>query len=385
MRIAFDSWTLASRFRHQGTYVYAKSLIAEFERLAGEDQGLEFCLFASPVDSSDFNDASLIEPGRRFELSRTRLLAWDRLWRLGAVSLAAVRAHADLIFAPTASMLPLGPVPVICTIHDVTAIRMPSHSRKVTLLMRSLLWSSARFSRAVITDSECSKRDLLEIYGLPESKVSVVYLGYDKCVFNETAPLAHEQQSLLKRVGIARPYILHHGTIQSRKNLKRLIAAYRLLISRNKSFDFDLILAGNLGWEYEKIMAAAAGGASEGRVVFPGTLSGHDLANLIKGAELAVIPSLYEGFCLPMVESMACGTPTIAARASCLPEVSGEVLRYFDPLSIEDMAGCMQQVLENNSLRRELVRRGTERAAYFDWSRCARETLNVFKRHVHNG
>src|SRR5258707_10300224 len=146
-------------------------------------------------------------------------------------------------------MLPLGPVPVICTIHDVTAIRMPSHSRKVTLLMRSLLWSSARFSRAVITDSECSKRDLLEIYGLPESKVSVVYLGYDKCVFNETAPLAHEQQSLLKRGGISSPYILHHGTIQSRKNLKRLIAAYRLLISRNKSFDFDLILAGNLGGE----------------------------------------------------------------------------------------------------------------------------------------
>jgi glycosyltransferase involved in cell wall biosynthesis len=382
LRIAFNSWPLASRFRHQGIYVYALSLALEFKRLTAEDPGLEFCLFESQDNS---NDASSIERGNRFQLFRTRLLAWDRLWRLGGVNLAAGRAHADLIFCPTANILPFGAIPVVCTVHDLTPIKMPSHSRKVTLWQRSMLWSSAKFSRAIITDSECSKRDLLEIYGLPESKVSVVYLGYDKSIFNETVPFASEQQSLLKRLGIAKPYVLHHGTIQPRKNLRRLIAAYRLLISQNKNLDVDLVLAGNPGWEYKEILAAASGIQSEGRVVFPGALSGPDLANLIKGAELVVIPSLYEGFCLPMVESMACGTPTIAARASCLPEVSGDVLRYFDPLSIEDMAGCMQQALEDNGLRRELVQRGTERAAYFDWNRCARETLNVLKSHGHNG
>jgi glycosyltransferase involved in cell wall biosynthesis len=162
-----------------------------------------------------------------------------------------------------------------------------------------------------------------------------------------------------------------------------LIAAYRLLLSRNKNLDYDLVLAGRLGWDYGDILRAAADNGP-GRVILSGALPDADLASLIRSASLAVIPSLYEGFCLPMVESMACGTPTIAARSSCLPEVSGEVLRYFDPNSIEDMAACMEEALEDHDLRSELSRKGKERAATFRWEQCARETLNVLKRHMEN-
>jgi glycosyltransferase involved in cell wall biosynthesis len=385
LRIAFDSWTLATRFRHQGIYVYARNLVEKFKWLAGEDPGLEFCIFA-PLNSNDHssNDANAIEPGRRFELTRTGLLARDRRWRLYGASLEAARSHADLVFSPTAAIVPLGVMPLICTIHDASPIFTPSHSRRVTLLLRSLLWWSAKFSRGIITDSESSKKDLVELYGLPESKVSAVYLGYDKQVFNESAMSPTEHEALLARLGITKPYILHHGTIQPRKNLGRLIAAYRMLLSRNKSFDLELVLAGNRGWQCDEIMATASG-SRDGRVVFPGVLSDPGLASLIKGASLVVIPSLYEGFCLPMVESMACGTPTVAARASCLPEVSGGVLRYFDPHSVDDMANCMQQALEDTALREELARRGKERAAVFDWERCARETIQALKKHMQNG
>src|SRR5262249_38202833 len=155
----------------------------------------------------------------------------------------------------------------------------PSHSRKITLLLRALLWWCAKFSRGIITDSESSKKDLIELYGLPESRVSAVYLGYDKRVFNDSAVVTEEQKELLKRLGITKPYILHHGTIQPRKNLGRLIAAYRLLLSRCKSLDMELVLAGNRGWQCEEIMAVAAG-PGEGRVVFPGVLSNSDLASL---------------------------------------------------------------------------------------------------------
>jgi glycosyltransferase involved in cell wall biosynthesis len=105
-----------------------------------------------------------------------------------------------------------------------------------------------------------------------------------------------------------------------------------------------------------------------------------DLALLIRGASLAVVPSLYEGFSLPMVESMACGVPTIASQTSCLPEISGNALAYFDPLAVEDITSCMHTVLSDSQLRRRMRQKGIERAREFTWERCARETLDVLMR-----
>ncbi len=374
MKVAIDSWVLASRFRHQGTYVYAQSLIAEFKRMARLRPEIEFCLFTSPKNS---NDAGLVEPGQRFELVPASLLNHDRLWRLGGIHRAGARAGADLIFAPTVSMFPIGRIPVVCTVHDVTPAVMPSHSWRVTLLQRSLLRSTSKRARTIITVSHCTKNDLLSVYGLPESRVRVVYSGYDKALFNTCSPDPARQNHLLAKLDLQRPYILHHGMIQPRKNLKRLIEAYRLMLLRNRSLEFDLVLAGGLGWNYEEILAAAQAATNPGRVLLTGPLEGRDLAMLIKAASLVVIPSLYEGFCLPMVESMACGVPVIAANASCLPEISGGVLKYFDPYSMEEMAVCMEEALENKELRKTLVDRGQQRATFFHWSKCAEETLGV--------
>ena len=153
------------------------------------------------------------------------------------------------------------------------------------------------------------------------------------------------------------------------------------MLSRNSNLEFDLVLAGALGWEYEDIMSAAQS-SERGRVIFPGALSQDDLAILVKSATLVVIPSLYEGFCLPMIESMACGVPVVASNASCLPEISGGVLKYFEPDSVEDMAACMESALEDNQLRKTLAWEGKQRAAFFDWQRCARETLAILKQNA---
>jgi glycosyltransferase involved in cell wall biosynthesis len=383
LRVAFDSWVLSSRLRCQGTYVYARSLITQFKKIAACETGTELRLFTCPAAA---NDANSIESAAGFELFPSRWLARDRLWRLVGANVAASRAGADIMFSPTSNIFPWGSVPVVCTIHDVTPVVMPSHSRKVTMLLRTLLWSAAKLSRGIITVSEHSRNDLVERYGVPENKISVVYNGYDKGMFNDAPPDATRLKALQQKLGVARPYLFHHGVIQPRKNLKRLIDAYRLMLSRNRSLDMDLVLAGPLGWEYAETVAVAGDDAgAQGRVVLTGALDGPDLAALIHGATLVVIPSLYEGFCLPMVEAMACGTPTIAANASCLPEVSGGVLRYFDPLEIEDMAACMQAALEHDELRSDLVQRGKERAECFAWERCAAETLDVIQRHARHG
>jgi glycosyltransferase involved in cell wall biosynthesis len=374
VRIAIDSWTLASRFRCQGTYVYAQNLLREFKKMARAGAGLRFALFASGRNG---NDAISIAPEARFELCSSRLLDHDRLWRFGGAGLSAARSQADVIFVPTAATLPIGPVPAVCTIHDVTPITMPSHSKKIGTTQRVLMKGCARFSRAIITSSECSKKDIVALLGVPEEKVSVVHDGCDHAVFNAvpTAPVAIA--GLRLRLGLGKPYVLHHGTVQPRKNLKRLIEAYRLMLARNQSLDIDLVLAGQMGWASDEVFRAAIGGQGRGNVILTGVVSEADLALLIKGAELAVVPSLYEGFSLPMVESMACGTPTIVSRTSCLPEISGNVLEYFDPLSIDDMATCMESALTDSHMRERLREKGIERASKFSWERCAQETLGV--------
>lgn len=375
-RIAIDSWALESRFRYQGTYVYAQQVVAGFQRLVAQRSDVEISLFTAPRAG---NDADTFRSSTGFKIAPAQALANERWWRLFGAARAASTVHADVLFAPTVSSLPLGGVPMVSTIHDVTPLVMPSHSTGLTVMLRSFMRWVAKYSRAIITDSHCSRNDLVRLYGLPESKVAVIYLGYNKAAFNDLAADIQEQKKLLARLGINdRPYIVHHGTIQPRKNLARLIQAYRLMLSRNRSLDLDLVLVGNRGWRYEETLEAANAQAGErGRVLFPGILQDPELALLIKGAALAVIPSLYEGFCLPMVECMACGTPTVVAGTSCLPEVSGNALLYFDPTSIEDMAGQMERALTDTELARGLRTRGLARAGAFEWARCAEQTLSL--------
>jgi glycosyltransferase involved in cell wall biosynthesis len=374
VKIAVDSWTLASRFRCQGTYVYTQNLLREFKKLAREDAGVCFALFAS---SRNGNDAVHVSPEERFELCSSALLDHDRLWRFGGAGLSASSAHADVMFIPTAATLPVGQVPAVCTIHDVTPITMPSHSAAVSAMQRVLLKGCARFSRAIITSSECSKSDIVTYLGVPEEKVIVIHDGCDQSVFNPDPPDIVALAGLRARLAIDKPYLLHHGTIQPRKNLKRFIEAYRRVLVENADLDLDLVLAGRRGWASDEIVSAAAKSNERGRVILAGVLGDSDLALLIKGATLAVVPSLYEGFSLPMVEAMACGVPTIASSTSCLPEISGNALAYFDPLSVEEMAACMHAVLHDSELRQRLRQNGIARARKFSWERCARQTLDV--------
>ncbi len=374
MKIAVDSWTLASRFRCQGTYVYTQNLLREFKKIVRHDAGVSFSLFSSARNG---NDAIHIAPEERFELCTSALLDHDRLWRFGGAGLSASRACADVMFIPTAATLPMGPIPVVCTIHDVTPFTMPSHSAPVGAMQRILLNGCARFSRMIITSSECSKKDIVAHLRVPEEKVVVIHDGCDQSLFNPAPPDVAALTALLARLRIDKPYLLHHGTIQPRKNLKRLIEAFHLMLAENADLDFDLVLVGQLGWESDDIVNAAAKRDDRGRVILAGMLDDSDLALIIKGTSLAVVPSLYEGFSLPMVEAMACGVPTIASNTSCLPEISGNALAYFDPLSVEDIAACMHAVLRDSDLNRRLRQKGIDRAREFTWERCARQTLNV--------
>ncbi len=377
VKVAIDASALKPQYDHHGIQVYTRSLLAALQRLAGVG-GLEIRPFLPATGNST---AGKFTEEPNFCPRKSALIRFDRLWRYGGATAAAFIDGADIMLNPNGASLPLNTLlPTITVIHDLTPMVMPCFPNRTTFFLKFLLARSAKSSVAIITVSENSRQDLVRICGVPASKVHVIYEGYDRDLFSCIVPDAALLQQLLNRLRINRPYILHHGAIQPRKNLPRLIAAYRQMLARNPQLDFDLVLAGPLAWQHEETLNLAnADNTGRGKVILTGALVDRDLSLLVRGASLEAIPSLYEGFCLPMVEAMACRVPTIVANTSCLPEISGGVLRYFNPNSVEDIAACMESVLLSRDLQVELAQRGRERAQRFSWDLCAQETAAVLE------
>jgi glycosyltransferase involved in cell wall biosynthesis len=374
LKVAFDASAFKPQYNHHGIQVYTRNLLAALRRIAGSND-MEIRPFLSSAEDST---TTKFTEGPGFYPRTSFLMQFDRLWRYGGATAAAFLDGAEVMLNPNGASLPINTLlPTVTTIHDLTPMVMPCFPRRIAFFLKFLLARSAKSSAAIITVSENSRQDLIRICGVPESKVHVVYEGYDRVLFNPAPPEPVLLEQLLACLGINRPYILHHGAIQPRKNLPRLIAAYRQMLAKNPQLDLDLVLAGPLAWQHEETVNAAKAGNGRGKVVLTGALTDHDLSLLLRGAALEAIPSFYEGFCLPMVEAMACGVPTIAANTSCLPEISGGVLRYFNPNSVKDMAACMETVLLSRDLQAELVELGRERAQKFSWDLCAQETLSV--------
>jgi len=182
----------------------------------------------------------------------------------------------------------------------------------------------------------------------------------------------------LKRYVIERPYILYVGSLEKRKNLPRLLEAYAYL--RETLPGWKLVIVGGRKWKSDPIYKAVQRLGLEPHVIFTGFVAEEDLPALYNGADLFVFPSLYEGFGLPVLEAMACGTPVVTSNTSSLPEVAGEAALLVAPTDVKAIAAAMQRVLSEPDLAAELRRRGLERASQFSWERTARETLAVYER-----
>ena len=383
MIVAIDTLSLSKRHSNTGSYAYLRNTLKGCLRFAETTTpGIKFHGFVDPNDNWATNGFA----SPFLSVHETRILSRTRLWCLGGMALSTSVVRPDVVFLPTAHTSIPGPfAPVVTTILDAMPRLLPSDLVAKGKLLHWMTWVNAKLASKIITISSWSKRDLVEFYGLDPETVEVIYLGYDKGLYNDAPPDAKNSAALLTRLGIRRPFVLHHGTVQLRKNPVRLIQAWDLMVGHRKCPDTRLVLAGALGRGHEEILRVRQASPNREHTILTGALRDVELAALVKNASLCVIPSLYEGFCLPMVEAMACGVPTIASNSSCIPEVSGGVLEYFDPLSVEEMAQAIGRALEDSDLRERLRRGGLARAAEFSWERCARETLRVLESAAEHG
>ena len=313
----------------------------------------------------------------RIPNSEFRIMPSPRLWTHLRLSWEMARRPPDLLFVP-AHVLPIvHPRRSVVTIHDLGYLCYPEAHRLLDRLYLDLSTRyNARAATHLIADSSVTKRDLIERYSIEPDKITVVYPGYDKTTFQ---PVRDEEaiEAVKARHNIAGDYILFVGTLQPRKNLTRLIEAFSNL--QYPIPNIQLVIAGKKGWLYREIFCQVEELGLEEKVVFMGYVPEGDLPALLSGARLFVFPSLYEGFGLPVLEALACGTPVVCSNASSLPEVAGDAAVLVDPLDVEGLTAAMKRVLGDEELRAGLIERGFEQARRFSWEKCARATLDVLE------
>lgn len=282
--------------------------------------------------------------------------------------LEAALAEVDVFHATAYAMPRRRRVPVVLTVHDLTLLRAPELGTPA--LRRSVRRAAARAAEArlVIADSEATRRDLIELAALPAARIRVVPLGVD-AAFRPVAPPPGRRPA---------PYLLHVGTIEPRKNLPRLIEACAPLW-RGGALRQRLVLAGAPGWGSAAVEAAIARHGAGDWVVRLGRVADADLPALYAGADAVLVPSLYEGFGLPLLEALACGAPVIAAAAGALPEVAGDAALLVDPRDAGAWGAAITHLLSDPDLAARLRAAGPRRAAPFTWTRCAEQTLAVYR------
>lgn len=273
----------------------------------------------------------------------------------------------------------ISPCPVVVTIHDILFESMPEFfGARHSSLLKLLVPMAARSSAHIITVSHYTREEIVKRYNIPCEKVSVIPNGVDA----RWRPLDPANVSAaLDRLGVSKPYILNVGRIAPIKNVSGLLRAYQSACS--EGIDLDLVIVGGkdqLFRESESARVLASFGKYAARVKFLGDVSNEDLVRIYNGAELFVFPSFGEGFGLPVLEAMACGTPVLCSNTTSLPEVAGSDGATFNPYDQEEFNGKLTTLLLNEEERLRLAKAGLERSRTFSWERSALETIRVYER-----
>lgn len=356
-RIGIDAHALSEL--RTGITTYVANLIAAMGRVAS-DEVISLYLHSQPSEPLPFPTV---------RVSRSPM--WTSL---------RLAAHFAAHPAPRVMLYPAHTLPVhspaknVVTIHDLAFELFPEHfPASSRLRWQALTRFSARRADHLIADSHSTRVDLIRVLRVPEDRISVVHLGYDETHFRPVP--AASVADVRQRYRLDRPYLVAVGTLQSRKNHAALVRALRIV--RERGLDLDLVVCGAKGWLYDEIFATVSDLGLAEHVHFLGYVPYADLPALYKGAAAGALVSLYEGFGLPVLEALGCGTPMLVSDVSSLPEVGGDAVLLVDPRDIEAMAHQVERLVCDSALRAALAERTPAHLARFSWERTAHATLSI--------
>ncbi len=368
MKIAINAADLDHE-RIDGTRIYIWNMLKNFGLDAGNRD--QFLIY----HKSEFNPELQFPVFKNYEIIKLGSFPY---WTQTRFAWEIFKTKPDVLWMPMHSLpyLRSRKTKSVVTIHDLAFKFFPQFFPSKDL--RRLNWFTdyvVEKADRLIAVSHSTKNDILKLYPkVKAEKIEVIHHGYDKELFNEDFAKKEAEKVLSKYPIINSRYIIYVGAIQPRKNIETLIEAY---LKIKKDFpELKLIIAGGLGWLYNIILEKIK---SSPGVVYIGKFETRELPVLLDKAEAFVLSSLYEGFGLPALEAMACGTPVVAADNSSLSEIIGEAGILYKPNEPEALADALREVLGNTALKNQLKKRGLARAAHFSWKKCARETLEWLK------
>ncbi len=291
--------------------------------------------------------------------------AW--LWQIWAVGYLELFRPVGVYFSPTSLIVPalVRRVPVITAVMDFVSFLFPArHNFKTVVLEKLWMRPALNISRAIIAISEQTKQDAIKLFKIDPDKISVIYLAAGLSAGAEQ-PYALPAGKLILAV----------GTLEPRKNIVRLVAAFDQI--KTTILDSRLILMGRWGWQSEGIRQAIEKSPFKSDILVISDVSDTQKIAIYRQAAVLVFPSLYEGFGLPPLEAMTLGVPVVAARTASIPEVVGEAAILIDPLSVTELAEAIERVLQDPILANDLKNKGRQRAQMFDWDKTTEQTLQV--------
>jgi glycosyltransferase involved in cell wall biosynthesis len=367
MKIAID----ARKWRDYGIGTYVRNLVRHLARIDSETTYFLLCDRADQATLRDLaaNFVPVVESSPGYGV-----------WEHVSIPFKLHRLGADLFHSPHYVLPLLGRTPAVVTIHDCIHLLFPEYlpNRMAFKYAKFMMQKAVERSALVFTVSEASRRDILRFY--PEAdpeRVLVVPNAIDEALLHD--PGEQELERVTERYQIRGRFVLYAGNVKPHKNLDRLIAAFGLLKRRPGHEDVKLFIIGNEKVNtYASLRRAVESEGVRQDVRFFGFVPDTTLAALYRLASVFAFPSLYEGFGLPPLEAMACGTPVVTSRISSLPEVVDEAAELVDPYDVEDIARGIERVLVDDGLRQSLVARGRRRVATFSWERSVRQVHSAY-------
>ncbi len=277
------------------------------------------------------------------------------------------RKSYDLYWQPNfIPSLPVKASAIITTLHDFSFLNPSFHPTAKIRYYQKNFFKNIYKSDIIITGSQFVKKEIVQKLSVDPSRIKVIYHGVDHKIFNTTQ----------KDIDIKLPkhYILFVGTVEPRKNIKTLIEAYSML-EKNIKREYKLVIAGSSGWQNKETFKMIH---SDEHIIYKGRVTDEELSVIYQKASCFVFPSFYEGFGLPPLEAMACGTPVLSSNASCMPEILDDCALYFDPRQPKELADKIQYILKKDNLLVSMAQKGLKRAKSFTWEESAKKHKEIF-------